>query len=170
MKNEQTPIRTRSLIGDCRGAVYAELALSFILLLPLFAGVVKVSLLLNSSIDLIQASRIITRSSFHAQAVSSGAELCGALTNLTSEALSSVGLDPLRYSIDVIPVENGEVDPEGGQYSQALQIVVSAPHSASALFHIPPFPAYVSASGILVSEMGACSQAATTQFHMVAVR
>ena len=153
------------IIGDCRGAIYAELAISLLLLLPLLTGVVNVSIAISSAMDLLQASRILTRNAFHAESGAiTGAQLCTALTGLADSSLQAVGLDPNQYSVQILAITNVPASTNAASTTQAMQIIFSpAAHSTAAsyaLVPIRPFPAYVAVNAALALEMGACQRLA----------
>jgi hypothetical protein len=149
-----------AVVHECRGAVFAEMALVLVLVLPLFAGVVKVSLVLNSAIDLIQASRLVTRSSFHtSNSVMGETNLCDSLTHLADSSLLAMGLSPERYSVSVTLAS--DVVATLPTNTTPVLVTMRLPDSAGLLdgfIRVDPFPAYIFVKSSDASELGSCER------------
>lgn len=140
---------------NSRGAVLAELSLALVVIMPIFAGVVRISLLVSQRMDLIQASRILTRDSFvAASSATSGVDLCAALRQVAGTSLESVGLQPLAYTVSVSTPSSPSLPDSFPSYAVMVAI---APWQKSGLLPLQEFPTFVFVKSAVAQDLGACS-------------
>jgi hypothetical protein len=139
-----------------QGSTLIELAILLAILTPLLVGTFSLASALSARLDLIEASRLITRRSFYVR--TDTIDLCEDLKGSATESLSAAGVSTERVAINVSRV--GE--PSLSTPFVPIQIDFAISDPASFQLFPSTFSAFVWASSTAAADLGPCFTVVTT--------